>query len=110
MVSLFSGGLKECETRRCNRFPAIVIHGENTEQLSTTFAYLDEILTNFDNNDSPTLYSIVDQNSVASMLTYLYFLWQSQKNRIENVLVPKIILKKYRKKVSNHFWLILVSL
>lgn len=61
LISIFSGGLTECESRRYKGSPALVIHGEKSSQkLSTVLPLLDDVLLHFDNNNSPTLYRITD--------------------------------------------------
>ncbi len=63
-VSLFSGGLKECEERNSKGSTSVVFHGENadTEKLSFVLPRLGDILFQRDNNNSPTLYKVVDCN------------------------------------------------
>ena len=64
LISIFSGGLKECESRRFSGSPAIVFHGNrSSHKLSTILPQIDEVISHFDNSNSPTLYRIVNTNS-----------------------------------------------
>ncbi|XP_065212331.1 fatty acid synthase-like [Planococcus citri] len=57
LVSIFSGGLKECESRRFAGSPAVVFHGNrSTHKLSAVLPLIDDVLSQFDNSNSPTLY------------------------------------------------------
>ncbi|XP_065212332.1 fatty acid synthase-like [Planococcus citri] len=57
LVSIFSGGLKECESRRFAGSPAVVFHGNRSaHKLSAVLPLIDDVLSRFDNSNSPTLY------------------------------------------------------
>ncbi|XP_065212158.1 fatty acid synthase-like [Planococcus citri] len=57
LVSIFSGGLKECESRRFAGSPAVVFHGNrSTHKLSAVLPLIEDVLSQFDNSNSPTLY------------------------------------------------------
>ncbi|XP_065211044.1 fatty acid synthase-like [Planococcus citri] len=57
LVSIFSGGLKELESRRFAGSPAVVFHGNrSTHKLSAVLPLIDDVLSQFDNSNSATLY------------------------------------------------------
>lgn len=71
-VCLFSGGLRECELRRSKGAPAIFIHGETTENITTVFHQIDSIITSICNNEnSCTFYEVVNKNIMSGKIFFL---------------------------------------
>ncbi|KAL6953871.1 fatty-acid synthase system [Sarracenia purpurea var. burkii] len=69
LISIFSGGLKECESRRFAGSPAVVIHSnKSSHKFFAILPQVDKILSQFDNSNSPTLYRIVNTGSIGKIL------------------------------------------
>ncbi len=61
IVNLFSGGLKQCESRFEKGNPVLIIHGENNKNVSHIFDQIEDLSTR--DCDSPVLYNVVDFHS-----------------------------------------------
>lgn len=66
-ISLFSGGLCECEERRCKGSPAVVIHSENYQQkMPSVLSKIFSLLTSNESFNIPTLLEIYDNEVFSS--------------------------------------------
>lgn len=66
-VSVFSGGLYECEMRRCDNLPAVMIHSGKFETNKTSIlSEAFRILTTMNYSDLPTFLEISDQEVISS--------------------------------------------
>ncbi|XP_065213626.1 uncharacterized protein LOC135840833 [Planococcus citri] len=75
LVSIFSGGLKECESRRFAGSPAVVFHGNrSTHKLSAVLPLIDDVLSQFDNSNSPTLYRFKNTENKTAESALRYYL------------------------------------
>lgn len=58
-VCLFSGGLKQCELRRKDNLPAVLVYSANKIiELHSTLSQMKQILINFNYLTSPLLYEL----------------------------------------------------